>query len=288
MPTLAAYLAARVGVPFGPVSPIDSDLSLTVQADKVFQINGPTLALVHLEMESSSHLGLPARLLRYNVLLHYGTGLPVHSVLMLLRPKANASDQTGRYEVPDAGGAPYLTFAYHVVRVWEEPIDSFLRSGAGLGPLAMLTDEAATDHPRALDRICERVRQPDVFPALARDLIGSSFTLSGLRYNAPQMTDLYRSMDMTLEDSTTYQMLIEKGVAIGVTRGVAQGVAQGEVQGRKSEAVCMILRIGRKRFAVNPPDVEQRLKSVGDVERLERMADRILDAADWDDLLSTP
>ncbi len=118
----AAYLAARVGVPFGPVSPINTDLSLTVQADKVFRIDGPTPGLVHLEMESSSHLGVPLRLLRYNALLHHGTELPVHSVLMLLRPRANASDLTGEYTVPGSDGQPYLRFRYHVLRVWEEPM----------------------------------------------------------------------------------------------------------------------------------------------------------------------
>lgn len=89
---------------------------------------------------------------------------------------------------------------------------------------------------------------------------------------------------MTLEDSTTYQAILRKGIAQGLERGVAQGVAQG----RAKEAVAMILRIGRKRFAVSPPDVEQRLNAVNEVEQLERMADRILDVATWDDLLATP
>ena len=91
----------------------------------MFRINGPVPALVHLELESSSHLGIPDDLLRYNVLLRHQTGLPVHSVLMLLRPKANASDQTGALVVPGADGRPYLDFRYTVVRVWQETMERF-------------------------------------------------------------------------------------------------------------------------------------------------------------------
>lgn len=41
----AAYLAARAGVPFGQVSDIGTDLSITVQADKEYRINGAVPAL---------------------------------------------------------------------------------------------------------------------------------------------------------------------------------------------------------------------------------------------------
>ncbi len=272
----AAYLAARVGIPPGSATAEETDLSLTVQADKVFRIHGPTPALVHLELESSSHLGIPVDLLRYNVLLHHSTGLPVHSVLMLLRPRANASDQNGVYAAGGADGTPYLTFRYHVIRVWEERFDSFLAAGLGLAPLAVLTDEAAADLPAAFGRFVDRLQQPDVPTALARDLLGSSYTLFGLRYNAQQISDLFRRLSMTLEDSSTYQLIFQKGMD--------KGRAEAKVNG----AVAVLLRQGRRRFSIAPPDVEQRLKAVNDVDRLERMADRMFDAADWDDLLSTP
>jgi hypothetical protein len=272
----AAYLAARVGIPPGPAVAEETDLSLTVQADKVFRINGPTPALVHLELESSSHLGIPLDLLRYNVLLHHSTGLPVHSVLVLLRPRANASDQNGVYTAAGANGPPYLTFHYHVIRVWEEPFDSFLAAGVGLAPLAVLTDEAAADLPAAFGRFVGRLQQPDVPTDIARNLLGSSYTLFGLRYNAQQISDLFRSLSMTLEDSSTYQLILQKGID------------KGRAEAKQSEAVAILLRQGRRRFPVTPTDAEQRLKAVNDVDRLERMADRMFDAADWDDLLSTP
>jgi hypothetical protein len=84
---------------------------------------------------------------------------------------------------------------------------------------------------------------------------------------------------MTLEDSTTYQWILNKGVA----QGMAQGVAQGAVE----EARRMLLTLGRKRFGEVPATAETGLQGVADPTRLERMAERIFDASDWDDLLTT-
>jgi hypothetical protein len=41
----AAYLAAQAGGPFGQVTDNGTDLSITIQADKVYRINGPVPAL---------------------------------------------------------------------------------------------------------------------------------------------------------------------------------------------------------------------------------------------------
>lgn len=151
------HLAARAGVPPGPAAVVDTDLSLTVQADKVFRVGGPVPALLHLELESNPRLGMPGDLLRYNVLVGHQAGLPVHSVLMLLRPKANASNQTGVYQLRGAGGAVYLEFRYTVVRVWEESLGGLLAAGVGLAPLAVLTNEAAADLPAAFVRLTDHL-----------------------------------------------------------------------------------------------------------------------------------
>jgi hypothetical protein len=63
----AAFLARRVGVPPSPATSLDTDLSATLQADRLFRIDGPTPAVLHLELESTGRLGIPGELLRYNV-----------------------------------------------------------------------------------------------------------------------------------------------------------------------------------------------------------------------------
>ena len=58
-------------------------------------------------------------------------------------------------------------------------------------------------------------------------------------------------------------------------------------QGRATEAQNVLLRQGMKKFGTDPT-AEPRLRAIADIDRLERISDRIFDAASWDDLLATP
>ena len=107
-------------------------------------------------------------------------------------------------------------------------------------------------------------------------LIGSTFVLCGLRYSPTQVETLYRDLSMTLEDSTTYQLILN--------RGLTQGVAQGAVE----EARRLLLRIAARWHGAAPAAAEAAVRQVADRDRLERMVDRAPDAAGWDDLLATP
>lgn len=83
-----------------------------------------------------------------------------------------------------------------------------------------------------------------------------------------------------LEASWTYQLILNKGR----TKGFAEGWAEGTLCGARS----FLLIQGRKKFGAPPPDREAALAAITDRARLERMAEHILDAAGWDDLLATP
>ena len=276
----ADFLAARAGIPTGKAEVLDTDLSATLQADRLFRIDGPAPAVLHLELESTGRLGIPGELLRYNVAAWAVAGLPVHSVLVLLRPKATATDLTGRLDIAGGAGRPYLRFRYTVVRVWQESIDAFLKAGPGLAPLALLTNEAAADLPVALTRFRDRLRADAVPDKLEKVLLGSTFVLCGLRYDEARIAELYQTMSLTLEDSTTYQMILKKGVA--------QGVAQGKVEGKLEGVRSSLLRLAAKRFGPPPPAAETAVLAVTDAERLQRMTDRVLDAATWAEILATP
>ena len=275
----AAFLAARAGVPPGPAAVLDTDLSATLQADRLFRIDGPAPAVLHLELESTGRLGIPGELLRYNVAAWGVNELPVHSVLLLLRPKATATDLTGTLDVSGANGQPYLTFRYTVVRVWQETVAGLLAGGPGIAPLALLTNEADADLPSAFTRFRDCLRAAAVPDSVERGLMGSTFVLCGLRYQPARIEALYRDLSMTLEDSTTYQLILNKGFA--------QGEARGETRGALTEARNLLLLQGRKRFGSAPPTTEAAVRAIEDRVRLERMAERIFDATGWDDLLAT-
>ena len=88
---------------------------------------------------------------------------------------------------------------------------------------------------------------------------------------------------MILEESSTYQWILEKGLV----KGEAIGKEKGEVKGEANEARKLVLRLGTKRFGPPSPAVGAALQAATDRERLERLAERTLDAVDWDDLIAT-
>ena len=279
-----AYLASRCGLPAGPATPLDTDVSANQQADRLFRVDAPAPFALHLELQASSRLGLPARMVRYNVAAWAANDLPVHSVLVLLRPEARASDQTGTLEVVGADGRAYLASRYAVVRVWEQSVGDFLAAGPGLAPLALLTDEADADLPAAFGRFRGRLREPDVPAMLADEVLVWASVLSGLRYDEDQIRRLYMSLDEIMELSSTYQAAVRKGEARGLDRGIAMGEERGAVETLRAT----VLRQAAKRFGPPPAGAEAAVRAEADRGRLDRLADRVLDATGWDDLLATP
>jgi hypothetical protein len=116
----------------------------------------------------------------YNSILEYGHQMPVHSLVVLLRPEADAPNLTGVWESAFAGEEPYRIFRYQVVRVWQMPLASLLEAGLGLLPLAPICDEAAAKLPAVIRRMEKRFQ----LEAGSQD-IGSLWTatdvLMGLR-----------------------------------------------------------------------------------------------------------
>ena len=285
VPNWTGYLAGRCGIPPGPPCVLDTDLSATLQADRLFRIDGAAPAIIHLELESTGRLGIPNELMRYNVAARAANDLlPVHSVIMVLRPKANATDLTGQLDVAGADGTHYLTFRYTVIRIWQEPLDALLAAGPGVAPLALLTNEAAADLPRAFERFRQQLRASGVQDNVERSLLGSTFLLCGLRYPVNQIEALYRELSMTLEDSTTYQHLLARGRTEGRAEGLAEGLAAGEQRGEQRA----VLVFGGQRFGVASPAIEAAIRGITDRERLERIMARLSSASGWDDLLATP
>lgn len=95
----------------------------------------------------------------------------------------------------------------------------------------------------------------------------AAYVLTGLRVTKTDLGTIYRGVGLVTE-STAYDEAIE----------------EGELRG--SHAV--LLRMGRKQFGVPDEATEVGLKSIRDLERLERLADAIFTAKSWPELLATP
>jgi predicted transposase YdaD len=96
----------------------------------------------------------------------------------------------------------------------------------------------------------------------------------------PQLLHGVREM----KESVTYQAILNEGKAAGKAIGKAEGLAIGEAEGRVQEARQMLLRLGTKRFGKPSDSIRNALEHIAEIERLERLSDRLLDVATWDEL----
>ncbi|MBY0229656.1 MAG: hypothetical protein K2W96_10290 [Gemmataceae bacterium] len=190
-PEWAARFCRR---PVAEAALVDADLStVTAAADKVLRVRQDTgECLADIEPESSHAGDSSDHLLLYSTLLEARHGLPVRSVLLLLRPEANATAATGLLEKrhpPDE--QPCKTFRYEVVRVWEMELETLLGGALAFVPLAPLTNGAALDLTGVVRRAVARIKA-DAEPARVGTMEASLFVLLGLRYSGDLIDTLYR------------------------------------------------------------------------------------------------
>ena len=267
------------GMPLGPSTPLDTDLATTLQADRVFRIDGEKPYVLHLEFESNPRRGIPAELLRYNAHIFKQHGLPVETVLILLRPKAVVSDMSGRFQQIGVTGQLITEFHYHIEKIWERPAEFWLKSGIGLAALSVITNEAEPNLEANLLRLDEHLQSEKVDGGTRDRVINAAYFLCGLRYNPEMAEEIFRRLNMLLEESTTYQAVLNKGMVKGKAEGRAEGTIEGEHK--------VLLRQGTKRFGPPSPEMAASLKAITDTERLERLSERILDVGNWDELLAS-
>jgi hypothetical protein len=81
-----------------------------------------------------------------------------------------------------------------------------------------------------------------------------------------------------MEESSTYQAIIRKGVE--------KGKLEGKLEGELKEARDLLLLLGGDCFGEAPEAVRQRIEGLGDLTRLHRLALRVRTPSSWEDLLA--
>jgi predicted transposase YdaD len=76
-----------------------------------------------------------------------------------------------------------------------------------------------------------------------------------------------------MKESTTYQAIL------------AEGREEGRVEGQEAGVRATILRLGTKRYGTPSPQTERALQEIHDFERLEQLAERLLEAENWNELM---
>jgi hypothetical protein len=248
------------------VDVINSDLStLTTEADKVLRVNGPKPWLIHVEFQTRHDRKLPLPVLRYNTLLSYRHGLPVHSMAVLLHRAADGDDLDGVLRLSSPDGRCGLEFHYHVVRVWELDLENLLAGGIGTLPLAPLAASSEAEMPRIVKAMMQRV-DPAATSADEREFWAASAMLASLRFPWESIKHWFQGVTAMQESSMNQGLLRE---------------------GRAEEARRILFLQGEGRFGVPDEESRTKLESMSDVEQLERLAERILRVSSWTELLAT-
>ena len=256
-----------------PVSWLNVDLaSVSTAADAVIGLGKPVTEILHFEFQSSASATKHQDVLAYNVLLHRHYSVPVHSIVILLRPIASHSNLSGRHHYASHSNRGKMEFEYELVRLWDVPAESILQSNVDLVPLAILGQLPKGDPDQALAGVVHRLVERIVKDSSAdrsKKLLTSAFLLSGLVINPTQAKQLFQEAPF-MHESSTFQAILE----------------EGEERGRLEEARVTVKRLGEKRFG--PPDskIIEDLDSIQDLEKLRALIERIFDINSWDELLT--
>jgi predicted transposase YdaD len=174
---------------------------------------------------------------------------------------------------------PYLRFEYEVIPVWSQPLERLLGGPLALVPLAPLTDEAAGNLPRSIERAISRVRQE--LPRDRSDRMETAlFVLLGLRYEPDEISRLLIGVPV-VQESSIYR-LFEQREAQGLARGITQGQAAGQAAGLRE----MVVYVGRKRLGPPPAEFLTALEQISDHDQLRALADKASEAATWTEVLA--
>ena len=253
-----------------PARALNIDLStVSAATDVAFGFGEPLQQIVDVNFQSGPDSRVDARLLLYNAAYHHHYPVPVRSILILLRPAAALARLTGRLTY-QAGGSR-VEFDYEVVRLWQRPPDLFLTGGLALLPLAPLCQLAA-DVPleQALRGVIHQIDQrlsAEVPYARAVQLMTAAFVLTGLRAGRQNLSGIFRGVKI-MHESSAFELYEEKG--------------------RVEECHRLLFRQAWNRFGAPEVGTEAVLRAIGDLDRLERMADAVLTAQSWQEFLATP
>ncbi len=292
-PDWASYLGSPLADP-RLARVIDSNLStITAEADKVLWIDALEPWIEHVELQAGRDIRLIDRGHLYNTILGYQFRVPIRTSLVLLRPAADGPELTGLREQKHRNGDVYDSFWYHVIRVWEQPVDQLLACGLTVLPLAPVSKVEPEKVPDVLRAIVDRLAR-EASPDQAATLWSATRILMGLRYEGEQIDAMMKGVsDMLfgihgIEESTIYQGIFRQGETKGRIEGREEGRAEGRAEGVVEHARATLLRQGCKKLGPPGERMAADIAALDHVDRLNDLIDRILDVSTWDELMASP
>ncbi|MGL5097270.1 MAG: hypothetical protein ACRDD1_16915, partial [Planctomycetia bacterium] len=241
--------ATLFGLPSGArATAVNVDLSIVSAAtDVALAIGDPITAVIDLNFQTGPAPALPTRLLLYNVLLHQRYGVPVRTILALMRPKADGPHLTGNLSYRLGGGR--VEFDFEILRLWEVPVEVCLVGGLSLLPLAVLC-RMPDDKPlpmalRDVVRAIEKRLGLEASHADALRLLKATSTLALMRAPKSKMGAIFEGVGLMSQLAAYDEAILE-------------GETRGEMKGRRE----VLRRQGSRSFGAPDEAAEAELASI--------------------------
>jgi hypothetical protein len=227
--------------------------------------------IVHLDFQAAADKDKGADVLVYNGLLYRQYRVPVHSILVLLRPQAAHADVTSSIAYAARPGQGKMDFGFEIVRLWQRSAEAFLAGPLEAAPLAMLGAlPEGTDLVQGLTGVAQRLLErleSEAAPGQKKLLLTAAFVLTGLRLKRNQALQVFAGV-RAMRESDTFLAILDEG--------------------RETEARRLIRRLAKTTLGEPDEPTVTRLEGITDIDRLERIFDRAMEASSWQDLLDTP
>ena len=209
-------------------------------------------------------------MLVYNALAFAHYHVPVHSIVLLLRPEAAHSNMNGTVAYAPRPGRGNMNFGYEIVRLWERPAEELLAADLGVVPLGMLgrlPEGQSLEEGLAsvAQRMVERIKAA---PAdRQKKLLTDAYLLTGLRVRRDIAAKIFRGV-RAMHESDTYLAILDEG--------------------QEKATRSAILAFGEERLGSPEESLVAQFNLVTDLDRLKRMVRRAAKAASWQEILDTP
>ncbi len=268
----SGFLAAFDRPPTLPVKVLNVDLStVTTAADLVLGLGDPLEEIIQIDFQSSAAAGKHRDLLVYHALLFAHYDVPVHTIIVLLRPEAAHSNLNGSICYAPRKGRGKMDFDYEPIPLWQRPAEDLLAADLGVAPLAVLgrlpaglslEDGLAAVAQQLVDRLVKEAP-----PERAKRLLTDAFLLTGLRVRRDAAARIFRGV-RAMHESDTYLAILDEG--------------------QEKCARELVLSVGEVRLGSVSEAGKAQLAAVTDLARLKRMVRCAAVAANWQEILDTP
>jgi hypothetical protein len=160
-----------------------------------------------------------------------------------------------------------MNFGYEIIRLWERPVQEFLSGGLAtlpLAPLGCLPEglSLVEGMRQVVNEVCERLKREAAGGQYLR-LLSATWVLTGLRVDLEQARAIFRGIP-DMHESSTYQAILEEGMQ------------------------RVLLVQGRKKLGEPDESTRRALLAITDLDRLDRLSERLLEVSTWQELLQTP